>query len=43
MMVKAEEDKKADADLTKEDKESLNNILRKSPDKLPKDLFAEQG
>jgi len=42
MMVKSDEDKKSDSDLTKKDKEFVENILRKSPEKIPLDIFEDQ-
>ncbi len=42
MMVKSDEDEKADSKLTKKDKEFVEGILRKSPEKIPQDIFQEQ-
>lgn len=41
MMVKSDEDEKADSKLTKKDKEFVESILRKSPEKVPQDIFQE--
>ncbi len=41
MMVKSDEDEKADSKLTKKDKEFVEGILRKSPEKVPQDIFQE--
>lgn len=42
MMVKSDEKKQSDSDLTKEDKEFIEGILRKSPKKIPQDIFQDQ-
>lgn len=42
MMVKSDEDEKADSKLTRKDKEFVESILRKSPEKVPQDIFQEQ-
>lgn len=41
MMVKSDEKTKSDADLTQKDKKFIENILKPSPQQLPKNLFKD--
>ncbi len=39
MMVKSDEEEQSDSNLTKQDREFIERILRKSPEKIPQEIF----
>lgn len=41
MMVKSDEEKQSDSDLTEEDKQFIDSILKPSPAKIPQNLYEE--